>query len=104
MYKQGAALMLLLAVLVSSATFFPEHRFLSLPLFVIALIGSGIFGNGIYMNHIRKVAREALATPANLRMTYIEEHGGINKKGTAIAAVVCAAALVIFALVAKAVI
>ena len=104
MYKQGAVVILLLSLLVSSATFFPEHRFLSLPLFLIAIVGSGIFGNGIYMNHIRKVARGALAAPANLRMDYIEEHGGTDKKSTVIAAVVCAVALIAFVLLAKAVI
>ena len=77
---------------------------MSLPLFLIAIVGSGIFGNGIYMNHIRKVARGALAAPANLRMDYIEEHGGTDKKSTVIAAVVCAVALIAFVLLAKAVI
>lgn len=104
MYKQGVALLLFVALLISSITYFPEHRFLSLPLLVLSFIGSGIFGNGIYMRHIRNVARGALKAPANLRMEYIEKHGTVNKKATVIAAVVCAALLAVFVLVAKSVI
>lgn len=104
MYKQGIALLLFIALLINSVTFFPEHRFLSVPLMVLLFVASGFLGNGIYMRHIKKVAREALKTPANLRMEYIEKHGGINKKATAIAAVICAVLLVAFVLVAKAVI
>lgn len=104
MYKQGVALLLFLALLLTSATYFPEHRFLSLPLFLILLVGSGFLGNGIYMRHIKNVARQALKVPANLRMDYINEHGGISKKAAAVAAVVCAVLLAVFIFIAKTVI
>lgn len=100
MYKQGIAFLLFLALLISSATFFPEHRFISVPLFLALLAVSGILGNGIYMRHIKNVARGALNAPANLRMDYIEKHGGVDKKLTAVAAAVCAVLLAVFALVA----
>lgn len=104
MYNQGVALLLFVALLVSSITYFPEHRFLSIPVLILLFVASGIFGNGIYMRHIGKVARQALKTPANLRMEYIEKHGTIDKKATVIAAVVGVALFVLFVIVAKAVI
>jgi len=104
MYSQGVMLLLFTALLISSITFFPEHRFLSLPLLVLLFVGSGIFANGIYMRHIKNVAGEALKTPANLRMEYIEKHGNVDKKATIIAAAVCAVLLAVLVLVARAVV
>lgn len=104
MYSQGIMLLLFMSLLISSITFFPEHRFLSIPLLVLLFVGNGIFANGIYMRHIKNVAREALKTPANLRMEYIEKNGSVDKKATIIAAVVCAVLLVALFLVAKAVV
>ena len=104
MYKQGIALLLFVALLINSITFFPEHRFLSVPVLALLFAASGFFGNGIYMRHIKKVARGALAAPANLRMDYINKYGSVDKKGLAIAVAVCAVLFAIFVLVAKSVI
>lgn len=104
MYKQGIALLLFVALLINSITFFPEHRFLSIPVTVLLFIASGIFGNGIYMRHIKNVARGALEAPANLRMDYIHKHGETDKKGLAIAIAVCAVLLAAFVFLAKSVI
>lgn len=104
MYKQGIALLLFVALLINSITFFPEHRFLSIPVTVLLFIASGIFGNGIYMRHIKSVARGALEAPANLRMDYIHKHGETDKKGLAIAIAVCAVLLAAFVFLAKSVI
>ena len=55
------------------------------------------------MEHLRKAAREALKVPENHRLDYIKKNGGTDKKLAAIAGAVCAVLLVIFVLVAKAV-
>ncbi len=104
MYKQGIALLLFVALIINSITFFPEHRFISIPVLALLFVASGIFGNGIYMRHIKNVAREALKVPANLRMEYIIKHGAEDKKSTAIAVAVCAVLLALFVFVAKSVI
>lgn len=104
MYTQGAAILLCFAFLASSIAFFPGFRFLSVPLFIALWAGCGICGNGIYMEHIRKVAREALKVPQNRRLEYIQNNGGVDKKTTAIAAAVSAVLFVVFVLIANAVI
>ena len=104
MYTQGVTLLLFVALLISSITFFPEHRFLSVPLLVILFLISGISANGIYMRHIKNVAQQALKTPANLRMEFIEKNGNVDKKATVIAVLVCAALLALLSFVAKSVI
>lgn len=104
MYKQGVAFLLFIALLISSVTYFPEHRFVAIPLLLVLLNAAAILANGVYMRHIKNLAREALAVPANLRMEYIEKHGGVDKKATIIAAVVCAVLLAVFILVASKVI
>lgn len=104
MYKQGLVLLLFVALLINSITFFPEHRFASIPVLILLFVASGIFGNGIYMRHIKNVARGALQTPANLRMDYIYKYGETDKKGLAIAVAVCAVLLVGFVFLAKSII
>lgn len=104
MYSQGIAILLCFALLAAAIAFFPGLRILSVPLFLILWVGCGVCGNGIYMEHIRKVAREALKVPQNLRLDYIEKNGGVDKKFTAIAGVVCAVLFILFVLLAKAVI
>ena len=104
MYSQGMAILLALSFLVASITFFPGMRILSIPLLIILWAGCGVCANGIYMEHIRKVAREALKVPENHRLDYIKKNGGTDKKFAVIAGGVCAVLFVIFVLVAKAVI
>ena len=104
MYAQGVAVLLFFALLASSIAFFPGLRWLSIPLFVLLWFACGVCGNGIYMEHLRKVAGEALKVPQNLRLEYILKVGGVDKKSTIISAVVSAVATVIFVLIANLVI
>lgn len=104
MLAQGLAVLLLFALLVSSFAFFPGMRFLSVPLMLILWVGCGVCGNGIYMEHLRKVSGAALNVPQNLRLEYIFREGGVDKKKTVIAALISAAAALVFLIIANAVI
>ena len=80
MYAQGLAILLALSFLVASIAFFPGMRILSIPLLIILWAGCGVCANGIYMEHLRKAAREALKVPENHRLDYIKKNGGTDKK------------------------
>ena len=56
------------------------------------------------MERIRVLAKEALDVPENLRLEHVFKVGGTNKKFVAIAGAAGVAAVVLFALFAKAVI
>ena len=104
MYSQGLLVLLLLALFGASAVLLPGFRFITIPLFLLVWVGCGLCSNSIYMERTRTVARDALEVPENLRLEYIFKMGGTNKKFAAITGAIAVAAVVIFALFAKAVI
>ena len=104
MYAQGFVFLLLLALFGASAVLLPGFRFLTIPLLLLVWVGCGLCADGIYMERIRVLAKEALEVPENLRLEHIFKVGGIDKKFAAIAAVAGVAAIALFALFANAVI
>ncbi len=104
MYAQGISILLLFALLASSIVFFPGLRVLSVILLVLLWAACGICGNGIYMEHLRKTADEALKVPQNLRLEYILKVGGTDKKSVIIACAVSVVIVAVFALIASAVV